>query len=143
MAFPRFLSTKEMAEYVVYRFEWDRHKVAFSPSHLPKDFQALCSSNELDVAEEAAGHFELPELPQVIFYAMLLNVAERLGVLHGHTLWVMESALIELRWSTFESCVWLNRHRIFKAQFWAKVEPKEESSRAGQQEEDSEAKQKD
>jgi len=48
------------------------------------------------MAEEAAGCFELPELPQVIFYAMLLNEAVKLGVLHGRTLWEMESALTEL-----------------------------------------------
>jgi len=69
------------------------------------------------VAEEAAGHFELPELPQVIFYVMILNEVERLGVLHGRTLRIMESALTELRWSTFESWVWLNGDRIFEARF--------------------------
>ncbi|KAJ8428675.1 hypothetical protein Cgig2_006349 [Carnegiea gigantea] len=55
----------------------------------------------------------------------------------------MESALTELRWSTFESWVWLNRDRIFETPFRVKAEPKEESSKAGQQEEDSEAEQED
>ena len=67
------------------------------------------------MAEEAARRFELPELPQVIFYAMLLNEAERLGVLYGQMLRVMESALTELHWSTFESWVWLNIDQIFEA----------------------------
>ncbi|KAJ8421146.1 LOW QUALITY PROTEIN: hypothetical protein Cgig2_027444 [Carnegiea gigantea] len=49
-------------------------------------------------------------------YVTFLNEAERLGVLHGQTLRVMESALTELRWSTFESWVWLNGDRIFEAQ---------------------------
>ncbi|KAJ8427499.1 hypothetical protein Cgig2_028170 [Carnegiea gigantea] len=120
MAFPHSLSTGEMAEYVTYHFEWDRRRVAFLPSPLLKDFSALCPSYELAVAKEAARHFELPELPQVIFYAMLLNEVERLGVLHRRTLR-------------------LNRDRIFEARFWAKVEQKEESSRAGQEEEGSEA----
>ncbi|KAJ8425916.1 hypothetical protein Cgig2_033857 [Carnegiea gigantea] len=124
-------------------FEWDRRGIAFPPSPLPKDFQGLCPSYELAMAEEAAGRFELPKLAQVIFYAMLLNEAERLGVLHGRTLWAMESALAELHWSTFESWVWLYGDRIFEAQFQAKVEPKEESSRVGRQEEDSEAEQED
>ncbi|KAJ8438780.1 hypothetical protein Cgig2_009898 [Carnegiea gigantea] len=66
-----------------------------------------------------------------------------MGVLHGRMLREMESALTELRWSTFESWVWLYGNRIFEARFWAKAEPKEDSSRARQQEEDSEAEQRD
>ncbi|KAJ8433390.1 hypothetical protein Cgig2_019180 [Carnegiea gigantea] len=83
MAFPCSLSTKEMAEYIVRHFKWDQRGVAFPPSTPLKDFQALCPSYELTMAEEAAEHFELPKLPQVIFYAMLLNEAKGLGVLHG------------------------------------------------------------
>ncbi|KAJ8430667.1 LOW QUALITY PROTEIN: hypothetical protein Cgig2_033823 [Carnegiea gigantea] len=44
---------------------------------------ALYPSFELAVAREAAEYYELPKLPQVIFYAMLLNEAEKLGVLQG------------------------------------------------------------
>ena len=64
-------------------FEWDRRGIAFPPSPLLKDFQALCPSFELAMTEKAARCFELPELSQVIFYAMLLNEAERLGGLYG------------------------------------------------------------
>ena len=106
MAFPHSLSTSEMAEYVAYHFEWDRRQVAFPPLPLLNDFQALCSSYELIVAEKAAQCFQLSELPQVIFYAILLREAKRLGALHGRTLYIMESALTELRWSTFETWVW-------------------------------------
>ncbi|KAJ8429187.1 hypothetical protein Cgig2_028760 [Carnegiea gigantea] len=120
MTFPLSLSIRDMAEYVAYHFEWDRQG----------DFQALCPSFELAMAEEAAQRFKLPELSQVIFYAMLLNEAERLGVLYEQMPLVMELALTELRWSTFESCVWLNRDRIFEARFQAKAEQKEESLRA-------------
>ncbi|KAJ8428174.1 hypothetical protein Cgig2_015615 [Carnegiea gigantea] len=81
MAFPCSLSTGEMAEYVAYHFEWDRRQVAFPPLPLPNDFQVPCPRYELVVAKEATQHFELLELPPVIFYAMLLNEAERLGVL--------------------------------------------------------------
>ncbi|KAJ8439392.1 LOW QUALITY PROTEIN: hypothetical protein Cgig2_021806 [Carnegiea gigantea] len=86
----------------------DHCGVAFPPSSLPKDFQALCPSYDLVVAMEAAERFELPELPQVIFYAMLLSKAVRLGVLHGRTLRPMEAALTELRWSAFELWVWIS-----------------------------------
>jgi len=121
MTFPRSLSTKEMAEYVVRHFAWDRRGAAFPQSPLPKDLQALCPSYELGVAEEAAEDYELPELPQVIFYAMFLNEAERLRVLHGRALRTLDSALTELRWSTFESWVWLYDDRIFEARFWTKA----------------------
>ncbi|KAJ8420761.1 hypothetical protein Cgig2_030937 [Carnegiea gigantea] len=90
VAFPRFLSTREMVEYVVYHFEWYRLGVAFPKSPLPKDFQTLYPSYELTMAEEVVGRFELLELPQVIFYAMLMNKAVKLGVLHGRTLREME-----------------------------------------------------
>ena len=130
MAFPHFLSTREMAEYVVHHFYWYRRRVAFPPSPLPKDFRALCPSYELTVAEEAAGSFELAELPQVIFYAILLNKGERLAILHERMLRQMESALTELPWSTFDSWVWLYGDQIFETQFRANAEPEEESLRA-------------
>ena len=78
---PRSLDTKAMAEYVTRHFAWDRCGVAFPPSPLPKDFQTLCPGFELAVAKEAAEYYELLELPQVVFDAMLQNNAERLGVL--------------------------------------------------------------
>ncbi|KAJ8441786.1 hypothetical protein Cgig2_009032 [Carnegiea gigantea] len=130
IAFPRSLDTGETAEYIAYYFEWDRRGVAFPPLPLPNDFQALCLSYELAVADDAARHFELPELPQVIFYAMLLNEAERLGVLYGRTLHIMESALTELRWSTFELWAWINGDRIFEARFREKAKCEKESSDA-------------
>ena len=81
----------------MHNFEWDRRGISFPLLPLPNDFQALCLSYEVAVAEEAAQCFQLPELPQVMFYAMLLSEAERLGVLHGRTLRITESALTELR----------------------------------------------
>ncbi|KAJ8432884.1 hypothetical protein Cgig2_017613 [Carnegiea gigantea] len=59
---------------------------------------------------------------------MLLNEAERLGVLYGRIHRVMESALTELPWSAFELWVWLNGDRIFEARFRDKADHKEESS---------------
>ncbi|KAJ8444585.1 hypothetical protein Cgig2_013864 [Carnegiea gigantea] len=93
------------------RVAWDRRGVAFPPSPLLEDFQALCSSFELAVAEEAAEYYELLELPLMIFYAMLLNEAERLGGLVRTSASALESALIELCWSAFESWAWLSASR--------------------------------
>ncbi|KAJ8443430.1 hypothetical protein Cgig2_026217 [Carnegiea gigantea] len=103
MAFSRSLDAKAMSEYVTRHFAWERRGIAFPPSSLPKDFQTLCPDFELAVAKEATEYYEFPELPQPIFYAMLLNKAERLGVLQGQALRSLELALTELRWSAFES----------------------------------------
>ena len=79
------------------------------------------------MAEDAAKYYELPELPQVIFYTILLNEAKRLGVLQGWALRSLESALIELRWSIFESWFWLYGDQIFEARFRPKVGSRESS----------------
>ncbi|KAJ8422415.1 LOW QUALITY PROTEIN: hypothetical protein Cgig2_023439 [Carnegiea gigantea] len=86
MAFSCSLDTKAMAKYVTCHFAWDRCRVAFPPSPLPKDIQALCPTFTLAVAKEAAEYYELPKLPQVIFYAMILSETERLGILQGRAL---------------------------------------------------------
>ncbi|KAJ8432823.1 hypothetical protein Cgig2_008537 [Carnegiea gigantea] len=120
MAFPCFLDTKAMGEFITRHFSWDRRGVAFPPLPLPKDFQTLCPGFELALAEQAVEHYELPELPQVFFCTMLLNEVERLGVLHGQRLRLLEAALNELRWSTFESWLWLFSDRICEAWFCPK-----------------------
>ena len=81
MAFPRSLVPKAMGEYITRHVAWDRRGIAFPLSPLLKDFQTLCPGFELTVGEQAAKYYELPELRQVIFYAMLQYKAERLWVL--------------------------------------------------------------
>ncbi|KAJ8426194.1 hypothetical protein Cgig2_008911 [Carnegiea gigantea] len=77
------------------------------------------------MAEQAAAYYELPELPQAIFYAMLLNEAEKLGVLHGPRLRSLEVALTKLRWGAFESWIWLFGDRVYEARFCLKSSSKE------------------
>ncbi|KAJ8435870.1 hypothetical protein Cgig2_028578 [Carnegiea gigantea] len=127
MAFPRSRSTSEMVQYVIRNFKWDRREVAFLPLPLPNDFQAMCQSYDLAITEGATRCFELPELPQVIFYAILLSEAERLGVLHWWTLHVTESVLTQLHWSTFESWVYLKGDWILKARFREEAEHRKRS----------------
>ena len=76
------------------------------PHPLPEDFHVLCLCFSLAQAEGAAAEFELPEIVQVTFYAMLLNEAFELGVAHDYMAESMKSSLVGLRWSTFE--VWLD-----------------------------------
>ena len=57
-------------------------------------------------AEGAAANYELPEIVQVTFYAMFLNEAIELDIVHGFSAEGSRAALVGLRWSTFE--VWMS-----------------------------------
>ena len=48
---------------------------------------------------------------------MLLNEAEKLGVLHGSWLRSLEVALTELRWGAFESWIQLFGDQVYEARF--------------------------
>ena len=62
-------------------------------------------------AESATAEFELPEIIQATFYAMLLNEVVELGVVHDYTGEKMKASLIGLRWSTsrFGWIAWIAR----------------------------------
>ncbi|KAJ8424979.1 hypothetical protein Cgig2_031928 [Carnegiea gigantea] len=106
MAFPPIHSIKEMANYVRETFIWRWRSASRPPRPLPEDSHVLCPRFSLVEAENAATEFELPEMVQVTFYAMLLNEAVELGMTHEYTAESMKSSLAGLRWSTFE--VWMD-----------------------------------
>ncbi|KAJ8425728.1 hypothetical protein Cgig2_001027 [Carnegiea gigantea] len=76
-----------------------------SASPLSRRFSRLMPRFLLSKAEGAAADFELPEIVQVTFYAMLLNEVVELGVAYDFTAKSLKSSLVGLRWSTFE--VWM------------------------------------
>jgi len=90
MGFPRSFMTDEMALYILGNFEWYRREVAFPPLQLPPDYKELCLDFVLVEAEEYTQNYEVPELPQVVFFIMLLNGALKLGILHGKELALKE-----------------------------------------------------
>ncbi|KAJ8423646.1 hypothetical protein Cgig2_006677 [Carnegiea gigantea] len=94
-----------MANYVRESFIWRWRSASCPPRPLPEDFHALCLRFSLSKAEGTTADFELPEIVQVTFYAMLLNEAVELGVTHDFTVESMKSSLVGLRWSTFD--VWM------------------------------------
>ncbi|KAJ8421186.1 hypothetical protein Cgig2_011314 [Carnegiea gigantea] len=102
MAFPFICNTREMANYARESFIWCWRSASHPPHPLPEDFQVLCPHFSLSDAEGVAADFELPEIVQATFYAMLLNEAVDLGVAHNFTTESVKSSLIGLRWSTFE-----------------------------------------
>ncbi|KAJ8423866.1 hypothetical protein Cgig2_033790 [Carnegiea gigantea] len=95
-----------MADHVRESFVWCWRRASGPPHPLPEDFHALCPHFSLPEAEGAAADFELPEMVQATFYAMLLNEAVELGVVHSFMAEGLKSALVGLRWSSFE--VWIN-----------------------------------
>ncbi|KAJ8445935.1 LOW QUALITY PROTEIN: hypothetical protein Cgig2_009864 [Carnegiea gigantea] len=123
MASLRCLDTKAMSEFIIRRFSWDRR--GEGPVTPLKRFSVL-----------AAEHYELPELPHVIFYAMLLNEVEKLGVPHGPRLRSVEVALTKLHWGAFESWICLFGDQVYKARFHQKG-GSGEGTRAGHQGESS------
>ncbi|KAJ8432190.1 hypothetical protein Cgig2_013732 [Carnegiea gigantea] len=123
MGFPRSLKTDKMALYYC-------REEAFPPRLLPFDYEELCSGFVLCEAEECAQDYKVPELPHVVFLAMLINDAVKLGILSGRIIGVMESALKELRWSTFQAWVGRNRGRILEA-------PRQKASSDSEEEESS------
>ena len=54
MGLPHWLMTDEMALYVLGNFEWHRREVEFPPLPLLSDYEDLCPSFDLAVAEEYA-----------------------------------------------------------------------------------------
>ncbi|KAJ8444463.1 hypothetical protein Cgig2_024027 [Carnegiea gigantea] len=115
MVFPRTLNVDEMALYILENFEWYWREVVFPPLPFPYDYKDLCLDFDLATAEGAARDFLLPKMAQVVFLEMLLNDAVKLGVLRRWMIDIMESALKELRWSTFEEWLWCNRDNILRA----------------------------
>jgi len=96
MGFPCSLKTDKMALYVLEKFDWYCREVAFPPLPLPSDYKDLCPDFDLATTKETTRDFEVAEVPQVVFVAMLLNDAVKLSILHGWMTGMMESALTEL-----------------------------------------------
>ena len=116
MAFSPIYNTREMADYVRESFVWRWRRASRLPRSLPEDLQALCPRFSLSEVEDAAVNCELSETVQATFYAMLLNEAVELGVVHGFTSKDLKLALVALRWSCLG--VWMGcvNHVLREAQ---------------------------
>ena len=69
-----------MADHVSETFKWHLRKASCPPQLVPVDFQDLCSSFTLPDTEEAAHDFNILEIIQATFYAMMVNDALQLSV---------------------------------------------------------------
>ncbi|KAJ8432238.1 hypothetical protein Cgig2_007639 [Carnegiea gigantea] len=96
MAFPPLYDSREMAGYVKESFLWCWRRALRPPHPLLEDYYVLCPHFSLTEAEGAVADFELPEMVQVTFYAMLLNEAVELGVVCGFMAEGRKSALVRI-----------------------------------------------
>ncbi|KAJ8438991.1 LOW QUALITY PROTEIN: hypothetical protein Cgig2_012987 [Carnegiea gigantea] len=72
-------------------FHW---RSASRPSRLlPEDYQELCPHFTLSEVEEAARDFDLSEMVQATFYAMLLNDVVELGIARGFIATYLKASL--------------------------------------------------
>ena len=101
MAFHLLYDIREMANFVRESFFWRLRRSTRLPRPLPEDYQDLCTHFSLPEAEGAALNFELPEMVQATFYAILLNDATELGVVRGFIADDLKSILVGLRWTFF------------------------------------------
>ncbi|KAJ8442957.1 hypothetical protein Cgig2_019530 [Carnegiea gigantea] len=137
MAFAPLYDTREMADYVRESFIWRWRRATHPPHPLPEDYRVLRPHFSLPKAERAVADFELLEMVQATFYAMLLNEAIELGVMRGFMADCLKSLLVGLRWTCFE--VWMSctdhelrgaqlRQRIITVEVRGPLDAQEESS---------------
>ncbi|KAJ8428867.1 hypothetical protein Cgig2_010809 [Carnegiea gigantea] len=121
LAFPPLYDTREMTDYVRESFIWRWERATRLPHPLSKDCHILCPHFSLSKAKGAATDFELPEMVQATFYAMLVNVAVELGVVGGFMAEGLKSPFVGLRWSSFEAWMSCIDHELKEAQLrqWA------------------------
>ncbi|KAJ8425253.1 hypothetical protein Cgig2_015860 [Carnegiea gigantea] len=123
MAFLPFRETGEIADYIRENFRWHWRSASRPPRPLPEDYRVLCLHFVLSKAEEAACEFELPEMVQATFYAMLLNDAVGLGIVSGFIAADLRASLEGLRWTSFESWMYVNKHDLLEAQLYQQAPP--------------------
>ncbi|KAJ8433285.1 hypothetical protein Cgig2_014194 [Carnegiea gigantea] len=115
-AFPPFRDTEAMADYIRETFKWHLRRASRPPRLLPEDYRDLCSSFTLPDAEEAACEFDIPEIIQATFYAMVVSDAMELSAASRDMVGDLKSTLKGLRWITFESWLSVNKHPLLEVQ---------------------------
>ena len=93
------------------------------PCPLPEDYRDLCLGFTLPDAEEAACDFDIPEIIQATFYAILLNNAVELSVVSRDMIGDLKSTLKGLRLTTFESWLSINKRALLKVQLRQRIPP--------------------
>ncbi|KAJ8436067.1 hypothetical protein Cgig2_000363 [Carnegiea gigantea] len=110
-----FLSTEEIAIYVLEAFNRRLRRASRPHQPLPADYHELCLDFIRSDAKEDIRDFRAPEKVQVVFYAMVVNEALELGVLSKDLAEDLKSALVGLQCFIFEAWLHLNRNSLLWA----------------------------
>ena len=101
--FPNYTNIEMAAEYVRDTFRWPlREALAQHLNLLPADYHGLCPGFDLDVATQYAQDSNIPEMMQVIFYAIVVNDIVELGVTCRLTANCMMWVIQQLNWAPIE-----------------------------------------
>ena len=123
MAFPPLDGTREMADFVRESFRWHWRSATRLPHPLPDDYQDLFPHLTLSDVERATLDFELPEMIQVTFYAMLLNNAVEPGIVSIFLVVNLKLTLKGLRWTSFEAWLSCTSHDLQEGQLQQRTLP--------------------
>ncbi|KAJ8438624.1 hypothetical protein Cgig2_017962 [Carnegiea gigantea] len=121
MAFPPFHDTVEMANYFRETFKWHLRGASHLLRPLLEYYQDLCPSFTLSDTDEAACDFDIPEIVQATFYAMVVKDAVQLSVLSRDLAGNLKSTLKGLRWTIFKSWLNVNKHALLEVQLGRRV----------------------
>ncbi|KAJ8433058.1 LOW QUALITY PROTEIN: hypothetical protein Cgig2_020625 [Carnegiea gigantea] len=115
--FPNFANIEQAAEYIQDHFRWSlRDPTDPGPRSLSSDYHSLCPRFDLKVARRYAHGSHIPEMVQVIFYAMVIDDAAELGLFHRLTMDVVMWAMRKLDWGPMETWLRDKDQRLLRAQ---------------------------
>ncbi|KAJ8431098.1 hypothetical protein Cgig2_007514 [Carnegiea gigantea] len=123
-----FCGTEEMANHVRETFKRHLRAASHPPLPLLEDYRDLCLGLTRPNAEEAARDFNIPEIIQATFYAMVVNDAVELFVMSRDMVEAHKSALKGLR---------VTKHALLEAQLRRQANLGVEFGLANDQEESS------
>ncbi|KAJ8446296.1 hypothetical protein Cgig2_005827 [Carnegiea gigantea] len=97
-------------------FKWHLRMASLPARPLSEDYQGLCLSFTLPDAEEVARDFNILQIVQAIFYAMVVKDAVKLSVVNRDVAGDLRLTLKGLRWTSFESWLSVNKYALLEAQ---------------------------
>ena len=115
--FPNFSNIEEAVEYVRDTF-WQslRESPNFRPNPLPEEYHGLSPGFKLAVVTRYAHDSNIPEMVQVIFYAMVLNDTAELEISCKIDMNCIMSVLHHLDWTIIDTWFWGLQLRLRRAQ---------------------------
>ncbi|KAJ8449158.1 hypothetical protein Cgig2_027160 [Carnegiea gigantea] len=116
--FSPFRDIEEMASYVRETFRWHLRGALRPSQPLLKNYKDLCLRFTLSDTEEAVSDFNIPEMVQATFYAMVVNDALELDAMSRDM-----ASPKGLQWLIFESWLRINKHALLGAQLHGQANP--------------------